>query len=77
MLESASECDKIPSIIEEIHNSKINEAVLCEKPKSCLELLKNGHTMSGVYKIYAATLEKDIEVKFITFISSWSFIILR
>ena len=76
VLESASECERIPSIIEEIHNSKMNEAVLCEKPKSCLELLMNGHTLSGVYKIYVATLEKDIEV-FITFISSWSFIIPR
>ena len=74
VLESASECGKIPSIIEQIHYyCKKNEAV-SEKPRSCLELLKQGHTLSGTYTLYVETLEKDIEVKSLNLISSWSFI---
>lgn len=33
----------------------------CQKPKSCLELLRNGHITSGVYQIYI-TCEKAIKV---------------
>lgn len=61
--ESAKDCGKIPSIIEEVHSQCGNQKEsVCEKPKSCLELLKKGHTLSGVYKIHIETLEKDIEV---------------
>ena len=60
---SAKECGRIPTIIEEIHSQCGNQKeVVCEKPKSCLELLEKGHTLSGVYKIHIETLEKDIEV---------------
>ena len=63
VLESAKECGRIPSIIEEIHSQCGNQKeAVCEKPKSCLELLEKGHTLSGVYKIHIETLEKDIEV---------------
>ena len=63
VFESANECGRIPNIIEEIHSQCGNQKeAICEKPKSCLELLKKGHTLSGVYKIHIETLEKDIEV---------------
>ena len=68
MHESAKECGRIPTIIEEIHSQCGNQKeAVCEKPKSCLELLEKGHTLSGVYKIHIETLEKDIEVYILLF----------
>ena len=63
VLESVNECRRIPDILEEIQNQcGKEEETICEKPKSCLDLLKKGHTLSGVYKIHVESLEKDIEV---------------
>lgn len=33
-----------------------------EKARSCLELLRTGHTLSGVYKIYVASIRRSVEV---------------
>ena len=34
----------------------------CQRPRSCLELHRKGHTASGLYKIYVASLEKMVLV---------------
>lgn len=40
----------------------LENQAFCDRPKSCLEHLRNGHTESGVYKIYTAKYAEAIEV---------------
>ena len=59
--------DTIPAMMKDIRSIKENQ----ERPKSCLEHLRNGHTKSGVYKIYTAKYAEAIEVNIFLFIL-WS-----
>ena len=49
-------------MMDDIRSIK-DKQMICEKPKSCLEHLRIGHTVSGVYKIYTAQYVEGIEVK--------------
>lgn len=53
--------DTLPAMNDELRIIKETQAY-CGRAKSCLEHLKNGHTKSGVYKIYTAAFAKPIEV---------------
>ena len=47
----------------------------CRRPRSCLELQRKGHTASGLYKIYVASLEKMVLVGI--FFVFWSLFVTK
>ena len=59
--ELSSECGKVPTILEELKAIRKNQEFF-RKPRSCLELLNSGHTLSGPYTVYAESYSKETEV---------------
>ena len=53
---------KVDETIENTKQCSKKPDCNCQKPRSCLELRRKGHTLSGVYQIYVAGLDRDIEV---------------
>lgn len=53
-----SKMDRVLERLDEISKKQEDS----EKARSCLELLRTGHTLSGVYKIYVASIQRFVEV---------------
>ena len=43
-------------------NVSFHQILGTRKTKSCLELLKQGYTRSGIYQIYVETMGRNVEV---------------
>ena len=57
----SGECGRLSLVLEELEAIRENQEFY-KKPRSCLELLETGHTLSGHYMVYAESNSKEFEV---------------
>ena len=57
-------CGLLPNLLAELEKIQQTTPLCAEekRPRSCLELLNDGHTMSGVYEIYPKSWTQPIKV---------------